>query len=47
MHATAINRSSKRSTQDNEALWGAIGLDCQVMAMGEVRELSPQADLRP
>lgn len=47
MHATAIDRSSKRSTQGVKALEGANGLDCPFKAMGEVRELSPQADLRP
>lgn len=47
MHATAIVRSSKRNTQDHLALGVANGPDCPCLAMGEVVEVSPQAEGRP
>lgn len=47
MHATAINRSSKRNTQCRKPLGLANGPECRAISMGEVRVVSPQAEARP
>lgn len=47
MHATAINRSSKRNTPDHMAIEVANGPVYRCLAMGEVGEVSPQAEQRP